>query len=152
MWHYIWFFLYMSHSGQNILERLNTLFTLWLIHSLCEPQTTRWPSQANSLTCSSSSREILSSLSRSYRRKATGGEKKKVKSETWGNLMNVHDTDQQLHPNTSVRQCSTLTEQLVCPAVEWLRRWGVLVLLIVFDWSEMSQGSHETPEVHLVLS
>lgn len=50
------------------------------------------------------------------------------------------------------RACCTLTEQLVCPAVQGLADSGVLALLIVLDWSEVSQGPHETPEVHLVLS
>lgn len=45
-----------------------------------------------------------------------------------------------------------LTEQLVCPAVEWLAGGGVPALLIVLNWSEVSQGPHETPEVYLVLS
>lgn len=45
-----------------------------------------------------------------------------------------------------------LTEQLVRPAVERLAGRGVLVLLVVLDWPEVSQSSHEPSEVHLVLS
>lgn len=45
-----------------------------------------------------------------------------------------------------------LTQQLVCPAVERLAGGGVLVLLVVLDRPEVSQGPHEAPEVHLVLS
>lgn len=45
----------------------------------------------------------------------------------------------------------SLTQQLVCPAVERLTG-GVLVLLVVLNGPEVSQGPHEAPEVHLVLS
>lgn len=48
-------------------------------------------------------------------------------------------------------QRATLTQQLVRPAVERLAGRGVLVLLVVLDGPEVSQGSHEAPEVHLVL-
>lgn len=47
---------------------------------------------------------------------------------------------------------ATLTQQLVRPAVERLAGCCVLVLLVVLDWPEVSQSSHEAPEVHLVLS
>lgn len=46
----------------------------------------------------------------------------------------------------------TLTKQLVCPAVERLTGDGVLVLLVVLNRPEVSQGPHEAPEVHLILS
>lgn len=45
----------------------------------------------------------------------------------------------------------SLTQQLVGPAVERLAG-GVLVLFVVLNRPEVSQGSHEAPEVHLVLS
>lgn len=57
-----------------------------------------------------------------------------------------------LHLDTPVWPSSILTEQLVCPAVEWLTGSCVLVLFIVLDWPEVSQGPHEAPEVYLVLS
>lgn len=46
----------------------------------------------------------------------------------------------------------TLTEQLVCPAVERLAGSGILALFIVLDGSEVSQSPHKAPEVYLVLS
>lgn len=45
----------------------------------------------------------------------------------------------------------SLTQQFVCPAVERLNS-GVLVLLVVLNRPEVSQGPHEAPEVDLVLS
>lgn len=47
---------------------------------------------------------------------------------------------------------STLTQQLVGPAVERLAGCSVLVLLVVLDGPEVSQSTHEAPEVDLVLS
>lgn len=46
----------------------------------------------------------------------------------------------------------TLTQQLVCPAVERLADGSILVLLVVLNRPEVSQGPHEAPEVHLVLT
>lgn len=46
----------------------------------------------------------------------------------------------------------TLTQQLVCPAVERLASGSILVLLVVLNRPEVSQGPHEAPEVHLVLT
>ena len=45
-----------------------------------------------------------------------------------------------------------LTEQLVGSAVERLAGRVILVLLVVLDGSEVGQGPHEAPEVHLVLA
>lgn len=45
-----------------------------------------------------------------------------------------------------------LTQQLVYPAVERLGGGSILVLLIVLNRPEVSQGPHEAPEVHLVLT
>lgn len=125
-------------------------------------QTAPWVSflftwQTHLLTCSSSSREILSSLSRSYRRKATRKTEKYIshkrhRESTLWNPLNVRDTGHQPHPDTPSCPSSTLTEQLVSPAVEWLAGSGILVLLIVLNWSEVSQCPHEAPEVYLVLS
>lgn len=52
----------------------------------------------------------------------------------------------------AVLPSSILTEQLVCPAVERLAGCSILVLLVVLNGSEVSQGPHEAPEVYLVLS
>lgn len=46
----------------------------------------------------------------------------------------------------------SLTQQFVCPAVERLAGGGVLVLLVVLNGPEVSQGPHEPSEVHLVFS
>lgn len=74
------------------------------------------------------------------------GEKKKT-AKSHVNLIELW-----ISRNTTMWRSCTLTEQLVCPAVERLAGWGVLVLLIVLDRSEVSQSPHEAPEVHLVLS
>lgn len=45
-----------------------------------------------------------------------------------------------------------LTQQLVCSAVERLASSSILVLLVVLNRPEVSQGPHEAPEIHLVLT
>lgn len=50
------------------------------------------------------------------------------------------------------RRAASLTQQLVGPAVEGFAGSGVPVLLVVLDWSEVSQSPHEAPEVDLVFS
>lgn len=45
-----------------------------------------------------------------------------------------------------------LTVQFVASAVEWFWSVHIFALFIILNGSEMSQGSHESSEVHLVLS
>lgn len=67
------------------------------------------------------------------------------------NVMHTH-THRWWKPVDVEDACPSLTQQFVCPAVERLAGGGVLVLLIVLNRPEVSQGPHEAPEVHLVLS
>lgn len=45
-----------------------------------------------------------------------------------------------------------LTVQFVASAVEWLWSIHIFALFIILNGSEMSQSSHESTEVYLVLS
>lgn len=95
--------------------------------------------------------QVIQTESNWENKKNMWSHKRHIDPMLW-NPLNVHSTGHQLHPDKPVPLSSTLTEQFVCPAVEWLAGWGVLVLLIVLDGSEVSQGPHEAPEVYLVLS
>lgn len=45
-----------------------------------------------------------------------------------------------------------LTVQFVASAVEWFRSIHIFALFVILNGSEMSQSSHESSEVYLVLS
>lgn len=82
--------------------------------------------RTNPLTCSSSSREILSSLSRSYRRKATGNIKNiyisHSKHTSW-NPVTVHDSGHRLPPPGHAHVTELYTHRAACSSCCWVARW-----------------------------
>lgn len=117
------------HLWNLIIHCLADLLIAWTSCQTVLQLSVLFTWQANPLTCSSSSREILSSLSRSYRRKATGKMTKiytyKLWKAQWAHFIKSCKCSRYWSPappwHTHVTEL--YTHRAACLSGCWVARW-----------------------------